>query len=60
MGSEMLATVSLHTAGFFVVFGWSAGLSVQLSRDLDPCSDVAVGDTPMGGLMLVSEGELLC
>jgi len=41
-----------------VVFGWSAGLSVQLSRLLGPES--AMEDLSMGGAVLVSESEVVC
>ena len=49
----------LYLPGFFVVFGWSAGFSVQLSRLLGPGRDSAVGDASVGGLLLVSESEVV-
>lgn len=43
-----------------MVFGWSAGLSVQVSRVLGPGRDSTVGDASIGGPILVSEGEVAC
>lgn len=43
-----------------MVFGWSAGLSVQLSRLLGLGWDSAVGDASMGGPLLASEFEVVC
>ena len=43
-----------------MAFGWSAGLSVQLSRLLGLDLDSAVGDASMGGPLLAPGTEMLC
>lgn len=43
--------------GFVVVLGWSAGLSVQLSRLLEPGRGSAVEDALVGIAMVISEAE---
>lgn len=56
----MFCFISVTVPGFLVVFGWSAGLSVQLSWLLGLEWGAAVGDASTNGPILVTEGEVGC
>lgn len=59
LSSRLTDTIAVLKAlpGFVVVLGWSAGLSVQLSRLLEPGRGSAVEDALVGIAMVISEAE---